>query len=73
MQNQSYHELYRAGIHDIGFQPSAEMFPDTMHSWEVYGSLENGMKAHPNIPKESWDKYDFSGEEQPIENPEFID
>ena len=57
----------------VRFQPAEDVFPESMMSFELYGSLDNAMAAHPNIPKEKWDKYDFSGDAEPIEDPTFID
>lgn len=69
----SYHDLYREGKHHVGYQPEADSLPESMHSFELYGSLENGMSDYPEIPKEKWVMYDFSGDKEPIEKPEFID
>lgn len=57
----------------LGYQPKAEVFPDDLNSFEIFGSLANGMAAYPGIPEEKWDKYDFSNGQQPIENPTFLD
>ncbi len=72
-QQSDFDSLYRAGKHHVGFQPAEDVFPDSMMSFELYGSLDNAMAAHPDIPKEKWEKYDFSGDVEPIEHPTFID
>jgi hypothetical protein len=72
-ESPDFYTLYRLGKHHVGYQPSADVFPDSMASYEVYGSLENGMKSYPEIPKEKWLKFDFSADLEPIENPEFMD
>jgi|AntDeeMinimDraft_5_1070356.scaffolds.fasta_scaffold16501_3 hypothetical protein len=68
-----FHTLYRLGKHHIGYQQSPDVFPDSLASYEVYGSLENGMNSYPEVPKDKWLKFDFSAEQEPIENPEFMD
>lgn len=60
MSEVSFDELFILGKHHVGYQPAADVFPDGMHSFELFGSLENGMAAYPDIPKEQWDEYDFS-------------
>lgn len=51
------------------YQPNINVFPDDMASFEVYLSLEKGMKDYPDIPREQWDEY--SGGD--IEEPTFLD
>ncbi|MCA2471240.1 hypothetical protein J8A87_22905 [Vibrio parahaemolyticus] len=70
---ESHHDLYLKGKHHKGYQPTEDVFPDNLHSWEVYGSLTNGMEAHPEIPREKWLEFDFSDDNEPIEDPQFID
>ncbi len=50
-----------------------DVFPDNLHSWELYGSLTNGMEDHPEIPREKWLEFDFSDDNEPVEDPQFID
>lgn len=51
MSEVSFDELFILGKHHVGYQPAADVFPDGMHSFELFGSLENGMAAYPDIPK----------------------
>ncbi len=68
-----YDSLYRAGKHHVGFQPAEDVFPDDMMSFEVFGCIQNGKAAYPDIPDDKWIEYDFSGNKEPIEEPSFID
>lgn len=69
----TYDQVYRGGEWYTGYQPSADVFPEQMNSWEVFGSLANGMKAYPDIPKEKWIKFDFLKDPNAIEDPDFLD
>lgn len=66
-----YGEEYREGRLTAYYQPHPDHMPENMWSFEVYGSLENGIKDK-GIPQEHWVRFDCKDDE-PIEAPLFLD
>ena len=52
----------------VYYQPSEDVLPDDMASFEVYRSLKRGMEDYPDIPRDKWDRY--SGDD--IEDPTYL-
>lgn len=65
--------LFKSGQHTTAYQPDIEYLPDTMMSFEVFGSMMNAVKAYPDIPLDKWEMFDFSNGQEPIEDPIFLD